>query len=90
MPRFSTGIFDESAAEIVAYDPTTQRLFVSNDDAKRIDILDISDPEEPTFVGTIDLSAIRDNKTKPTSVAFRDGLGAAVVKNKPITDEGFV
>ncbi|ERN42464.1 putative extracellular nuclease [Rubidibacter lacunae KORDI 51-2] len=44
---FSTGVFDESAAEIVAFDPGSQRLFVVNANNATIDILDVSDPSNP-------------------------------------------
>ena len=47
--RYDSGIFDDSAAEIVAYDPSSQRLFVVNGANKAIDILDVSDPTNPEF-----------------------------------------
>ena len=47
---FSTGIFDDSAAEISAYDPETQRLFVVNGANTEVDVLDLSDPTSPTLV----------------------------------------
>ena len=49
---YESGFFDESAAEIPAYDPLTQRLFVVNA-TRGIDILDIADPTAPTLFGTI-------------------------------------
>ena len=39
--RYESGIFDDSAAEIVAHDPATQRLFVTNGAESRIDVLDL-------------------------------------------------
>ena len=36
--------FDESAAEIVAFDKKSESLFVTNGNDKTIDIIDISDP----------------------------------------------
>lgn len=50
---YQTGIFDESAAEILAHDPLNQQLFVINADAGAVDVLDISDPTAPTKVGEI-------------------------------------
>jgi hypothetical protein len=41
---YSTGVFDEGAAEIVAYDPGTQALFVVNGNDDTIDVLDVTDP----------------------------------------------
>lgn len=45
----ATGIFNDAAAEIVAHDPTTQRLFVTNVAAGTLDVFDISDPTIPFF-----------------------------------------
>lgn len=54
---YRTGIFDESASEIVAYDAGSKRLFFTNANDKTIDVLDISTPESPTKVHSITLSA---------------------------------
>lgn len=53
---YESGLFDESAAEIVAHDPNTQRLFVVNAFANTIDIVSIADPSNPTLVSTVDMS----------------------------------
>lgn len=50
-------VFDESAAEIVAYDSENQRLFVVNALASTIDVLDINDPSRPVKRSTIDATA---------------------------------
>jgi hypothetical protein len=45
---YASGLFEESAAEIVAHDPIRQRLFVVNAaTSHRFDVLDISDPMNP-------------------------------------------
>ena len=38
---YATGLFDQSAAEIVAHDAKTQRLFVVNAASGLIDVLDV-------------------------------------------------
>ena len=53
---YQSGIFDEGAAEIVAYDPATQRLFTTNADANNVTIISIADPANPDSVGSIDMS----------------------------------
>lgn len=58
-------VFDESAAEIVQYDAATQQMYVVNGSADAIDIFDISDPESPVLVRSVDLSAYGN----PNSVA---------------------
>ena len=47
--RYDSGIFDEGAAEITAYDPASKKLFVINSATDTIDVLDVSDPTNPTF-----------------------------------------
>ena len=54
---YASGIFDESAAEIIAHDPINQRLFVVNANNATVDVLDINDPALPTLMSTIDASA---------------------------------
>ena len=49
--------FDESAAEIVAYDATTQQAYLVNANAGVIDIVDLAAPSMPTIVGQLDASA---------------------------------
>ncbi len=65
----------EGAAETVAYDSASQRLFVTNSDDESVDIIDISDPLQPTKVDSIDVSG----KGSPTQVAVKDGLVAVAI-----------
>lgn len=51
---YETGQFDESAAEITSFDPLTQRIFVVNAQKGAIDVLDGSDPAQPTYIETLD------------------------------------
>lgn len=45
---YETGVFDESAAEIVAYHAATKRLFVVNALLGAVDVLDVSDATAPS------------------------------------------
>lgn len=47
---YETGIFDEGAAEISAFDPISSRLFVINSDAATVDALDLSVPANPRLL----------------------------------------
>lgn len=76
---YSTGIFDAGGAEIVAHDPVTQRLFVVNAEANRLDVLDIRKPWAPARVSAIDLSPYGGGVN---SVAVHDGIVAAAVENE--------
>ncbi len=61
-------------AEISAYDPASQRLFVTNGATNQIDIVNISNPRKPVKVTSIDLAA--KGVTGIQSVAVKDGLVA--------------
>ncbi len=73
---YGTGIFDGSAAEIPAYDAATQRLFVTNAAADAVDVLDLSNPAMPTYIGSISLGGF-----SPNSVAVYNGLVAIAAED---------
>lgn len=81
-----TGIFDESAAEIVAYDKESQKLFIVNGANEQIDVADISDPEAPVVLDSIDVSGLGG----PSSVAVKNGLVAVAVQGVVSQDKGVV
>ncbi|MEM1170924.1 MAG: esterase-like activity of phytase family protein [Cyanobacteria bacterium P01_H01_bin.35] len=85
---FETGLFDESAAEIVAYDPNTQRVFVVNANSATIDVLDISNPTSPDRINQINISPFG---AGANSVAVNDnGLVAVAVEANITQDQGSV
>lgn len=84
---YQTGLFDEGAAEIPAYDPTTQRLLISNAELNSVDILDISNPANPVALTPILLDDYGDGVN---SVAVHDGLVAIAVEADPKQDPGHV
>jgi len=79
--------YNTSAAEIVAHEPATQRLFVVNAQGRRIDVLDIQDPTAPTKIGELDLSSVG---PVVNSVAARNGVLAVAVEAEIKTDSGMV
>ncbi|RKT43919.1 choice-of-anchor I family protein [Thiocapsa rosea] len=79
---YSTGVFGESAAEIVAHDPKTQRLFVVNAQSGNVDVLDIRTPSAPQLLFSVGLDGI------VNSVAVHKGLIVAAVEADPKTDPG--
>jgi 2',3'-cyclic-nucleotide 2'-phosphodiesterase / 3'-nucleotidase / 5'-nucleotidase len=81
---YSTGIFDQSAAEIVAHDPSSQRLFVVNFAEQQLDIVSIADPTAPDLVGSVDLGG------SPNGVDVFDGLVAVAVEASVKIDPGKV
>lgn len=82
---YASGIFDASAAEIVAHDPVTQRLFVVNSASGLVDVLDIRDPASPALLFNIDLSTYG---AAVNSVDVQQGLVVAVVQSQLRTDPG--
>ena len=73
---YQSNVFDEGAAEIGAFDPTSGRLFTTNADANTIDIIDLDDPANPSLINTIDLSSLGGG---PNSVdVYTDGTNTYV------------
>jgi hypothetical protein len=85
--RYSSGLFDESAAEIVAFDPASERLFVVNAAAVTVDVLNLADPTNPVLLDTIDASA---EGGAANSVAVFGGVAAVAIEATPKTDPGKV
>lgn len=85
---FSTGIFADNTAEQTAYDPIAQRLFVTSSGQKQINILDISNPTNPSssLFNPIDVSEFG----SPNSVSYSNGLFAVSVTNEIPQNPGFV
>lgn len=54
--RYESGEFDESAAEIVAFDAATSQVFVVNANSGMVDVLDLSAPSAPTLASSLNLS----------------------------------
>lgn len=84
---FRTGVFDEGAAEIVAHDPSTQRLFVINSNSATVDVLDISAPNNPTKLFEIDATSVG---AGANSVAVANGIVAVAIENETATEPGLV
>jgi DNA-binding beta-propeller fold protein YncE len=79
-----TGIFDASAAEIVAHDPGTQQVYVVNGAQSRIDVIDAN---TGNFVTSIDSFSTFGG---PNSVAVNNGVIAVAVENNATQSNGRV
>jgi len=75
---YPTGLFDEGAVEIAAYDAGTRRAFVTFAEQPRLEIIDVSDPAQPSLAAAIDLTPWG-AAAHATSVAVHEGLVAAAV-----------
>lgn len=87
LASYETGLFDESAAEIVVHDPANQRLFVVNAADVTVDVLDVQDPSTPNLLDTIDANA---EGASANSVAVHGNLVAVAIEADPATDPGKV
>ncbi len=83
---YATGIFNDGACEISAFDPESGFLFTINGGQDSLLILDITDPANPSLVSSVDLSAFGN----PNSVSARDGLLAVCIGAPVRTDPGSV
>ena len=74
---FSNGAAAANSAEIVAHDPVTQRLFIANSVAAKIDILNFSNPSVATLINSISIAPYGNIN----SLAVRNGIMAAAIEN---------
>lgn len=82
--RYQTGVFGDAAAEFVAHDEKSQRLFVVNGAALAIDVLDIANPAATALSFSIDVSGLG----RPTHVAVARGIVAVAVIAPIATNPG--
>ncbi|UUN27476.1 choice-of-anchor I family protein [Streptomyces sp. FIT100] len=82
------GTYAGDKAEIVAYDWTTRRAYVTTADGLALDVLDVRDPAKPVKIASVDLSAYGSGAV--TSVDARRGLVAAAVESADAAERGKV
>ena len=84
---YQSGLFDESAAEIVAHAPSRQRLYVVNANSGNIDVLDIYYPANPTLLFQIDTAPYG---AGANSIDIHNGTVAVAVEADPAQTPGTV
>ncbi|MCF6377903.1 choice-of-anchor I family protein [Nocardioides KLBMP 9356] len=95
---YETGVFDESAAEIVEHFAAAQRLLVVNAAQAKVEVLDAADPAAPTKLFDLQTTGVAaadgstvDAGAVANSVAVReDGLGVVAVEAEDKTDDGWL
>ncbi|MEU6249400.1 choice-of-anchor I family protein [Glycomyces sp. NPDC047010] len=88
---YSTGAFAEGGSEIVAYDPSTKRVFAVNAEAGVVDVIDVSDPANPVKHAVLDAAAaLGQDGATVNSVAVNGGTVAVAVEAPVKTDPGWV
>ena len=78
------------AAEIVAYDPVTKRLFVVNGVQGTLDVLDFSKADQPALIQTINSTTLWAEAGGINSVAVNNGVVALAVQASVKTSPGKV
>lgn len=87
LSTYETGDFAVGAAEIVAFDAGSNRLFFVNANENSLVILDISDPSAPAEVNSVDLNAFGGSAN---SVVAHSGVVAVAVANASTSVEGMI
>lgn len=87
--RYSTGIYEQSAAEIPAFDAASRRAFVVNAQSGKLDVLDLSTPASPSKIDEIDAGDIVVG-AEVNSVAVQGGIVAIAIQAPVKTDNGYV
>ncbi|MFA0235446.1 choice-of-anchor I family protein [Vibrio sp. 10N.222.55.C7] len=86
--------FDTSAAEIVSYDSCTDKLYVVNAQAKKVDVLSMNTDSSPSSEGSIDLqsaaAASGIDIGAANSVSTHQGLVAVAIENADKQQNGII
>lgn len=89
--RFTdNAVFAEDAAEIVAHDAQNQQLFVTNGNADRLDVLDVSDPANPSLTQSLNPTDAFAAAGGFTHVEAKNGIVAVGAENDSATGNGRV
>jgi len=84
---YQSGLYQVSAAEIPAFDAASKRVFVVNAEAGAIDVIDLTDPTQPTFISQLNSDAVLAGSVV-NSVAVFDGMVAVAIQAPVKTDPG--
>lgn len=86
--------FGTSAAEIVSYDSCTDKLYVVNAQAQKVDVLSMNSDSAPTYEGSIDLqsaaAASGIDIGAANSVSTHQGLVAVAIENTDKQQNGIL
>lgn len=77
LTSFSNGAEGTNSAEIVAFDPTTDKLYIANSIGAKMDIVDLSNPSTPTLINSISITPYGNIN----SLTVHNGVVACAVEN---------
>jgi hypothetical protein len=84
LSSFSNGAAGVNSAEIVAHCRLTQRLFIANSIAAKMDIVDFANPAAPVLLSSIDMTPYGNIN----SIAVHDGIIAVAIENSNAQENG--
>ena len=77
LTSFSNGATGTNSAEIVAFDPSTDRLFIANSIGQKMDVVNFSNPAAPILVTSISMAPYGGIN----SIVAKNGIVAAAIEN---------
>ena len=86
LTSYSNGTSGSNSAEIVAFDPSTDRLYIANSIGAKLDIVDFSDPSAPTPVSSVNVTPYGNIN----SVTVHNGIVAMAIENAVPQENGSV
>jgi len=78
----------EGSAEITAYDSASKKLFVVNGALASLDVLDLTNPAQPTLLKTVTMASLWAGAGAANSVAIHQGMVALAVQALDKTQPG--
>lgn len=77
LSSFSNGAEGTNSAEIVAFDPTTDKLYIANSIGAKIDIVDLSNPSTPALLNSLSVTSYGNIN----SLTVHNGVVACAMEN---------
>lgn len=77
LSSFSNGVTGANSAEIVAFDPSTDRLYIANSIGQKLDIVNFSNPSAPVLLNSISMATYGGIN----SIVAKNGIVAAAIEN---------
>jgi hypothetical protein len=86
LSSYSNGTSGTNSAEIVAFDPTVDRLYIANSIAGKVDIVNFANPSAPVSISSINISTYGGIN----SIVAHDSIIACAVESVPAQNNGKV
>ncbi|MNJ88771.1 hypothetical protein D3C87_63260 [compost metagenome] len=86
LTSFSNGARGTNSAEIVSFDPTTDKLYIANSIGKKMDIVDFTNPATPVLLNSISIVPYGNIN----SLTVHNGVVACAVENTAPQSNGHI